>query len=122
MVKNGRRVATKFFMQLGLIEYIDSYVIHFFYPTHTEQATGPKSKNFAKNVTFSTISPTPLCNLANFMADYKSPSLPLFGNVWQVTDNLDVSRKRKPNLASKQLGQPILAKSRRDVWEPKMCQ
>ena len=62
-------------MQLELVMLIRSYVIHFFYSTHTGQATGPKSPNYAKNVTFSTISPTPLCNLANFMVDYESSSL-----------------------------------------------
>ena len=68
-------------MKIGDVKHIDSYVIHFFDPTHTERATGPESQNYAKNVTFSTMSPTALCNLANFMADNKSPGLPLSADV-----------------------------------------
>ena len=85
--------------------HIRSYVIHFFDPTHTERATGPKSPNYAKNVTFSTISPTPLCNLANFMADNESPSLPLSVDVWQPRM---CPKNVSQILRQTQLGQPIL--------------
>ena len=68
-------------VQLGYVEYIDSYVIHFFDTSHAERAAGPKSLNYMKNVAFWTIPPTPLCNLANFMADTESPSLPLSNDV-----------------------------------------
>ena len=101
-------------MQLGLVEYIDGYIIQFFDPAHTERATGLKSPNYAKNMTFSTVSSTPLCNWANFMPDNESPSIYLSGDVWQprmCPENVSQI------LRQTQLGQPILVNfASSEIW------
>ena len=64
-------------MHLGVVIYIDSYLIHFFDASHTERATWPKEPIWAKIVTFLKISATLSPILGNLAYYYESPDFAL---------------------------------------------
>ena len=64
-------------MHLGVVKYIDSYLIHFFHASHTERATWPKRPKWTKIVMFLKISDTLSPILGNLAYYYKSPDFAL---------------------------------------------
>ena len=64
-------------MHLGVVMYIDSYLIHFFDASHTERAAWPKEPILAKNIMFLKISVTLSSILSNLLAHFESLNLPL---------------------------------------------
>ena len=63
-------------MHLGVVKYIDSYLIHFFDASHTERATWPKKPKWAKIVTFLKISAMLSSILSNLLAHFEGLNIP----------------------------------------------
>ena len=64
-------------MHLGVVKYINSYLIHFFDASHVRPATGTKMQKCAKIVALLKISATFSCILGNLAPYYESPVLVL---------------------------------------------
>ena len=66
-------------MHLGVIKYIDSYLIHFFHASHAERATWPKRPKWAKIVTFLKIDQAAMLSsiLSNLLAHFEGLNIPL---------------------------------------------